>query len=435
MNTRGSPKPDSGPVSSRRARFSLSDLPIRHRLPLLIGTLLLGIITLSIWASYRGVRESALEVGGERLRSLTQQLANQIQQSLPIFLNRTFTAANDPAVRNFLSAPSPNMRPAAVAMLQQFGPAQDPSGLQVELWNSTGSLVLTVPDNSSPESADLSVEFKQSGADPYKTVGPLRVVKGVIMYAVVAAVKDDQGKVIGFLVRWRGVSPTSNARKQLSDLLGSQATLYYGNTHGDVFTDLEKIVPKPPVGLGSTLEVTHYTRDGNSVMALGRPISGTPWFVLVEFPDRVFLSQANRFLRRALLIGSLLFVIGVAGSFALTRNITRPLHSLTKAAAAIGRGNYSPITAVRQADELGELANAFNVMLVKVRDTQRELERDISERTARLEAAPNAMLMVDERGRMTLVNVQLEHLFGYERSELLDQPVEMLVPERYRSVH
>src|SRR5258706_12787433 len=74
-------------------------------------------------------------------------------------------------------------------------------------------------------------------------------------------------------------------------------------------------------------------------------------------------------------------------------------------------------------------------MLVKVRDTQRELERDISERTARLEAAPSAMLMVDERGRMTLVNAQLEQLFGYDRSELLDQPVEMLVPERYRNVH
>src|SRR5258706_465070 len=74
-------------------------------------------------------------------------------------------------------------------------------------------------------------------------------------------------------------------------------------------------------------------------------------------------------------------------------------------------------------------------MLVKVRDTQRELERDISERTARLEAAPSAMLMVDERGRMTLVNAQLEQIVGYERSELLDQPLEMLVPERYRNIH
>src|SRR5258708_2247378 len=174
MNTRGSPQTDLRQASlRRRSRFSVSNLPIKHRLPLLIGTLLFGVITTSIWASYRGVKESALEVGGERLRSLTQQLANQIQQSLPIFLNRTFTVANDPAVRTFLSAPSPNTRPAAVSILQQFGPAPDPSSSQVELWNSTGSLMLTVPDNSSPQSADLSVEFKQSGADPYKAVGPL----------------------------------------------------------------------------------------------------------------------------------------------------------------------------------------------------------------------------------------------------------------------
>src|SRR5882762_273314 len=200
MNTRGSPKPDLVHASFRLVRFSLSNLPIKHRLPLLIGTLLLGIITLSIWASYRGVRESALAAGGERLRGLTQQLANQIQQSVPIFLNRTFTAANDPAARTFLSSPSPNTRPAAVAILQQFGPVQDASNLQVELWNSTGSLLLTVPDNSAPKSADLSAEFKQSGVDPYKMAGPLRVVKGVVMYSVVAAAKDDQGKVIGFLV-------------------------------------------------------------------------------------------------------------------------------------------------------------------------------------------------------------------------------------------
>src|SRR5258706_13191229 len=108
MNTRGSPKPDVGAVSSLRARFSLSNLPIKHRLPFLIGTLLFGIISVSIWTSYRGVKESALEVGGERLGSLTKQLANQIQLSLPVFLSRTFTAANDPAVQAFVKAPSPN---------------------------------------------------------------------------------------------------------------------------------------------------------------------------------------------------------------------------------------------------------------------------------------------------------------------------------------
>lgn len=52
-----------------------------------------------------------------------------------------------------------------------------------------------------------------------------------------------------------------------------------------------------------------------------------------------------------------------------------------------------------------------------------------------VESAPNAMIMVDAQGRMTLVNAQTEQLFGYARQELLGQLIEMLVPERYRHHH
>jgi PAS domain S-box-containing protein len=51
------------------------------------------------------------------------------------------------------------------------------------------------------------------------------------------------------------------------------------------------------------------------------------------------------------------------------------------------------------------------------------------------EAAPNAMIMLDDRGCITLLNSQTELLFGHSRDELLGQPVEMLVPVRYRAVH
>ncbi len=52
-----------------------------------------------------------------------------------------------------------------------------------------------------------------------------------------------------------------------------------------------------------------------------------------------------------------------------------------------------------------------------------------------VEASPNGMLMVDGNGTMLMVNRQIEQQFGYEREELIGQPVEMLVPQRFRSEH
>src|SRR5437870_5252723 len=50
-----------------------------------------------------------------------------------------------------------------------------------------------------------------------------------------------------------------------------------------------------------------------------------------------------------------------------------------------------------------------------------------------VEAAPNAMIMVNHEGQITLANLQAEKTFGYSREELLGHPIEMLVPERLRS--
>jgi PAS domain S-box-containing protein len=70
------------------------------------------------------------------------------------------------------------------------------------------------------------------------------------------------------------------------------------------------------------------------------------------------------------------------------------------------------------------------------------IHRDISERKQveeqfRLivESTPNAIVMVNAHGNIVLANLQTEKFFGYRREELVGQPVEILVPERFRTEH
>jgi PAS domain S-box-containing protein len=52
-----------------------------------------------------------------------------------------------------------------------------------------------------------------------------------------------------------------------------------------------------------------------------------------------------------------------------------------------------------------------------------------------LEAAPDAMVVVDGRGVICLVNAATERLFGYARQELIGEPIEILVPESVTGRH
>src|SRR3546814_16850846 len=68
--------------------------------------------------------------------------------------------------------------------------------------------------------------------------------------------------------------------------------------------------------------------------------------------------------------------------------------------------------------------------------------RDVSERKAAearfrglVDAAPDAMVIVDPDGLIELVNSQTEAMFGYGRGELVGRPVKVLVPPRFRAHH
>src|SRR5258707_11565000 len=124
----------SKPRAKRFARFSLSPLTIQQRLPLLICVLLLSVIVTFSWISYVGIKETALEVGRERLGTLTQQLSTILQQSARAVITATRTSANDASIQKFLQSGEKESDTAAMKVLEKL--RQDTNFHLVQLLNA-----------------------------------------------------------------------------------------------------------------------------------------------------------------------------------------------------------------------------------------------------------------------------------------------------------
>jgi two-component system, sensor histidine kinase and response regulator len=143
---------------------------------------------------------------------------------------------------------------------------------------------------------------------------------------------------------------------------------------------------------------------------------------------------------RGLMLGIGAIAIFLSAGFALwiTRSITLPLRRAVQTAQRVASGDLSNDIKVQARDETGQLLAALKDMMRSLAANE-ELRRRASQVEARfkalLEAAPDAIVIVDRTGRIQLVNSQAEKLFGYERADMLTQPIELLMPERFRATH
>lgn len=369
-----------------RWHFVFRPISIQYRLPLFICILLTAVILVFSWFSYLGVKDAAMETGSQRVTTLVDKLSIMFKGSVDQFTASTAAVAQQPFVKDYLDNRKQESRLKTLAAFRDFV-KNDTTIKGVELLNSQREVVLRIGDTRLPTKPGILYTKTAAAKKDYRGVGSIIVLNHEMYFPVLAPVVM-QDKVLGYLVNWKHLRATQQSIDQFGQLLGSNGKLYFGNDDGLFWTDLMKPIAQPPVNLSQLQKVTSYSRQaGEPLLGSARKIANSNWLVLVELSGASFQQTADSFLRRIAIIGVLLILAGGLGAWVMSRKVTKPLKQLGVAAAAIADGNYSLLVDVHRQDELGTLAESFNIMAVRVRAAQENLEQKIEKTNKELQSA------------------------------------------------
>ena len=196
------------PNREQKKRFLFPHFSIQQRLPLIICVLLLLVIITFSLTSYIGVKKASLEVGRNRLHTLTDQLSSMFQQSAQALGTATRATAEQEAIKKYLQSDKRQSETAALEVLKKL--RQDTSSLLVELLDSNHVAVLRSSKNEIRINVNIDSTLAKASKGPsFTSVGKLYLVGDSIYYPVIATViNNTKTKPLGYIVRWRLLKAT-----------------------------------------------------------------------------------------------------------------------------------------------------------------------------------------------------------------------------------
>ena len=405
---------------------------LRHRLPILIFTVL-GLLggTFS-WMAYHEVVRALHASGAERLATAGRQVADLLGQSAAARLGEAKQLAADPVTRRIAVDGDPAVVPPAVAAFVGRN-----ASVTVWLYDAGGRVVRPVARGATAAAAP---DTGAPPAAPQPGVGPIIARENRIWYYTTVAIEAEAGAApTGFLSIQR-VVPSGQAVALIERLIGTGATLKVGNAAGDLWTDLRALVAAPPATPMGT-PTSFATPAGERRLGTMLPVSGAAWLVWVDLPEQLILGPAATLLRRMLPIALGLTLFGALAVYGVSARITRPLEQVAHAAEAIAAGDYTRRVKADRRDEIGRLGVAFNVMAARVAESHEHLEARVHERTHDLEEARaeldrffslslDLLCIAGTDGRFRRVNPAWELTLGWTAEDLTAIPyIDLVHPD------
>jgi len=128
-------------------------------------------------------------------------------------------------------------------------------------------------------------------------------------------------------------------------------------------------------------------------------------------------------------------VIAVGGVVVVRRWLLAPFTALRRAAESVAAGEFGTRVPAVGPAELADLGRATERMRTRLVAALAEAERAEDSFRGLFESSPDALVTVAGDGTIAMVNAHAERMFGYTKTELAGQPVEILVPEVVRQAH
>jgi GAF domain-containing protein/HAMP domain-containing protein len=161
-------------------------------------------------------------------------------------------------------------------------------------------------------------------------------------------------------------------------------------------------------------------------------IQNRPWKVVFLQPESIFKGQVKEQTTYALLISVLFLIISICLAVIISRRLTSPVVSLTKAAERVTSGDLWVQAPVRR-DEIGMLGNAFNNMTSELRRTLEGLEHRVAERTSEL--AKTSQQAKQRADQLQTIAEVAHTITSIKDQDTLLNKVTQLLSERFAFYH